>query len=124
MSSPVEITTSTASTVAVAPAIAEVRTLALAYWEAFNAYDADLVLSYLEDSYRALRDEAVRTEIRSISAFGIQLRVQEEGPPRLLDDGTAETFIELSEPLGTRRIRMAFAQSDGDWKIIFAEEVD
>lgn len=112
------------TTAAADPVTAELRGLAFAYWDAFNGYDADLVLSYLEDTYRVAHDESIRTEIGSISAFGIQLGVQEEGPPVVLDDGTAEIFIELREPLGTRRIRMAFAQIDGDWMITFAEESD
>lgn len=96
--------------------------MANSYWEAFNAYDADLTLSYLEESYRAARDESVRSEIRSLGAFGVQLGVQELSPPALSDDGTAEMYMELKEPLGTRGIRMAFARIDGQWVITFAEE--
>ena len=113
-----------ASTSAVDPTTKELQELTAAYWDAFNAYDADLVLSYLEESYRVTRDAPIRAEINSISAFGIQLRVQDEGPPVVLDDGKAEMFIELREPLGTRRIRIAFEQIAGEWVITFAEEVD
>ena len=41
----------------------KLRSLAFAYWEAFNAYDADRVLGYLEESYRQQRDETIREEI-------------------------------------------------------------
>lgn len=99
------------------------RELAFSYWEAFNAYDADLVLSYLEESYRATRHRLIRDEIDTISAFGVQLGVREESPPVVLSDGTAEMFMELKEPLGTRRIRMAFSRIEADWIIVFAEEV-
>jgi hypothetical protein len=114
----------TTSTSAVDPTTEQLRGLAFSYWEAFNAYDADLVLSYLEETYRATRDQLIRDEIGSISTFGIKLEVQEESPPVVLGDGTAEMFMELKEPLGTRRIRMAFEQIEGDWLIVFAEEFD
>ncbi len=115
--------TSMTSTSSVDPTTERLRELAFSYWEAFNAYDADLVLSYLEEAYRAARDQLIRDEIDTISAFGVRLGIREESPPVVLSDGTAEMFIELKEPLGTRRIRMAFAQIDGDWIIVFAEEV-
>lgn len=114
---------STISTSSLDPTTERLRGLAFSYWEAFNAYDADLVLSYLEEAYRAARDELIRDEIDTISAFRVRLGIREESPPVVLSDGTAEMFIELKEPLGTRRIRMAFAQIDGDWIIVFAEEV-
>jgi hypothetical protein len=113
----------TASTTEAAP-VEELQELALAYWEAFNAYDPDLALSYLEESYRGTREESVRSEIRSIDAFGVQLGLQVLSAPTLFDDGTAEMHLELSEPLGTRDIRMAFAWIDGQWLITFAEEPD
>ena len=112
------------STSSLDPTTELLRGLAFSYWEAFNAYDADLVLSYLEESHRADRDQLIRDEIDTISAFGVQLGIREESPPVVLSDGTAEMFMELKEPLGTRRIRMAFARIGADWVIVFAEEVD
>ena len=96
----------------------------MAYWDAFNAYDADQALSYLEETYRTTREETIRAEINQIRTFGIKLGVQEEGLPVLLGDDTAEMFLEMREPLGVRRIRMAFERIDGDWLITFAEETD
>lgn len=106
------------------PSIEEVRQLELAYWEAFNAYDADQVLAYLEESYRATRDEIIRSEIGQIRSFGVKLGVQEQSPPVLLSSDTAEVYLDLRNPLGVRRIRMAFERVDGDWAITFAEETD
>ena len=37
--------------------------------------------------------------------------------------GQGEMFMRLKEPLGTRRIRMAFVRVDGEWKITYAHEV-
>ena len=33
-----------------------------------------------------------------------------------------EMYLTMKEPLGKRRIRMAFREVKGEWKIIFAEE--
>ena len=100
------------------------RVLAFAYWDAFNAYQADTVLGFLEESYRAQREEDIRSDIGRLSRFGVTLGISEETPPSSIGADEAEMFITLKEPLGTRRIRMGFIQAEGDWKISFAEEVD
>ena len=100
----------------------KLRSLAFAYWEAFNGYDADSVLGYLEESYRQQRDETVREEIGRIKLFRVQLGLSEETPPRLLSDHEGEMFLTMKEPLGTRRIHMAFLKVEGEWKVTFAEE--
>jgi hypothetical protein len=94
----------------------------MAYWDAFNAYEAERVLSYLEETYRTTRQDPIRAEIDQIRSFGIKLRVQEESPPVLLGDDAAEMYMQLKEPLGVRHIRMGFARIEGDWAITFAEE--
>jgi hypothetical protein len=101
----------------------ELADLAFAYWEAFNAYEPDRVLSYLDKGYGTAREETIRSEIDQLSTFGVKLGVQEESPPVMLGDDTAEMFLELKNPLGVRRIRMAFERIDGEWAITFAEEV-
>lgn len=98
------------------------RGLAFGYWEAFNAYDADRVLAYLEDGYRQEREEKVRTEIGRIDLFNVQLGVSEEAPPWIIDGGGREMYLTMKEPLGTRRIRMEFRDIEGEWKITFAQE--
>lgn len=115
-------TAATSSTSPGAPT-EELRELAFAYWEAFNAYDPDRVLSYLEEGYRASREDPIRSEIRQIDAFGVQLGVTEASPPVMLSDDTAEMFLELKNPLGVKRIRMAFELIDGAWMITYAQEV-
>ena len=98
------------------------RQLAFAYWEAFNAYDADTALGYLEKDYRRQRDEEVRGEIARISLFRVKLGVSEETPPSITGHDEREMYLTMKEPLGTRRIRMAFRGVAGEWKITFAEE--
>lgn len=101
---------------------AQVEELAFAYWEAFNAYDADRVLSYLEETYRVARAEKIRAEIDQLGTFGVTLGIEAEGAPVLLSSDSAELYIKLKEPLGTRRILMAFERIEGDWVITSAEE--
>ncbi|MDP3064410.1 MAG: hypothetical protein Q8O40_14560 [Chloroflexota bacterium] len=100
------------------------RKLALAYWEAFNAYDVERVLSYLAATYRAEREGQIRTDIGRIKTFGVKLGVSEVSPPQANGDGQWEMFLNMKEPLGTRRIRMAFRQAEGDWKITYSQEVN
>ena len=88
-----------------------IRKLAFGYWEAFNAYDADRALAYLE-------------EIGRIDLFNVQLGVSEEAPPWTIDGGGREIYLTMKEPLGTRRIRMEFRDVEGAWKITFAQQVE
>ena len=98
------------------------RKLAFAYWEAFNAYDADRALGYLEEDYRQQQDSAVRDDIGMIKLFSVKLGVSEETPPQVVGNDEWEMYLTMKEPLGTRRIRMAFQKVAGEWKITFAEE--
>lgn len=100
------------------------RDLTFAYWDAFNAYEADTVLSYLEEAYRFQREEEIRADIGRLSLFRVKLGIDEESPPTSIGTEEAEMFLTLREPLGTRRIRMAFIREEAEWKITFAEEVD
>ena len=98
------------------------RQLAFAYWEAFNAYDADRALGYLEEDYRQQRDEEVRGEIQRIKRFRVKLGLSEETAPWVVSDDEREMYLTMKEPLGKRRIRMTFREVAGEWRIIFAEE--
>jgi hypothetical protein len=123
-----QTTTSTAATTtssgaaALDGSLAELRDLAFAYWEAFNAYDTEQVLAYLETDYRLEREGAVQDDIGRLSTFGVKLGISELSPPVMLGTERAEMYIEMSEPLGKRRIRMGFLLVEGDWVIDFAEE--
>ena len=98
------------------------RQLAFAYWEAFNSYDADRALGYLEEDYRQQRDEEVRGEIQRIKRFRVKLGLSEETAPWVVSDDEREMYLTMKEPLGKRRIRMTFREVAGEWRIIFAEE--
>jgi len=100
------------------------RQLAFAYWEAFNSYDADKVLGYLEEAYRQERESKIRGDIGRIKLFRVKLGVSEETPPRMTTPGEGEMFLTMKEPIGTRRIHMRFLKLEGEWKITHAEEVE
>ena len=100
------------------------RQMAFDYWEAFNAYDADRVLELLEEGYGQEREEKIRGDIGRLKLFSVQLGVTEESPPSTVDEDEREMYLTMKEPLGTRRIRMAFREVGGEWKITFSEEVE
>ena len=64
-----------------------------------------------------------RGDIGRLKLFSVQLGVTEEGPPSMVDEDEWEMYLTMKEPLGTRRIRMAFREVGGEWKITFSEEV-
>jgi hypothetical protein len=102
---------------------AAVRQLGLAYWHAYNAYDADAALACLEPSYRASREATIRDEVGQIKFFGVKFGISEKSAPVALGPDAAEMYMNLSEPLGTRLIRMDFVRTSDGWLISFAEEV-
>ena len=114
-------TTSSASVSLDGP-LADLRDLAIAYWEAFNAYDTESVLAYLETGYRLEREGEIRDDIGRLSTFGVKLGISELSPPEMLASDRAEMYLEMSEPLGKRTIRMGFLLAEGAWVIDFAEE--
>ena len=109
------------------PATAEqaetLRLLAFAYWEAFNSYDPDRTLSYLEGDYRAKRESESQSEIGQIKRFRVKLGISEESAPQMTRADEAEMYLKMRAPLGARRIRMAFRMVEDSWKITYAEEV-
>ena len=108
----------------IAPAEAEVlRRLAFAYWDAYNAYDIDTVLSYLEPGERAKREAGIRDEIGRLKPFGVKLGMSEKSPPVLSAPDRGEMLMTMKEPLGSRTMKMVFLHRDGKWWVIAADEV-
>ena len=104
--------------------IKTLRQLSLDYWTAINSYDANKALSYLEESYRMERESSIRADIGQIETFNVKLRVSEESPPQITSPSEGEMYLRINEPLGTRRVHMAFIKLDDEWKIAHAHEVD
>lgn len=100
--------------------IAAIRAIIVAYWEAFNDWDADRALSMLEPAYRAAEDPLIRRDIDRMERFGVRLEVSEESAPTLDADGDYETYVTMVTPIDTRRLRMVFRRIDGAWWIVFS----
>jgi hypothetical protein len=101
-----------------------VRGTAFSYWEAYNAYDADKAVSYLDEAYRPEIEETIREEIARIKAFGVTLGVTEKSPPVLLGPDEAEMYLTMKEPIGTRTILMKFARRSDTWVVTYSQEVE
>ena len=99
------------------------KSLAFEYWIAVNARDIEKALAYLEESYRAEREEGLAAEIEQLELFGVTLGVSERSPPTLLSPTEGEMMVNIREPLATRRFRMAFVLVEGEWRISFVGEV-
>lgn len=103
--------------------VAEIRQIAEAYWIALNEYDIDHAITMLEPGYRAQEEEPVRKDIGLMKLFGVKLEVSEETPPIRNADGDYETYLSMKTPVDTRRVLMVFRRIDGQWWIVFSDEV-
>jgi hypothetical protein len=121
-SSPAASTAASATPMAEADAQA-VRDLMTAYWTAYNAYDAEKALSYLEEGYRASQDKTVRSEIGQIKTFGVKLGVKEKSAPVLTGTDQSEMHIDMKTPTGGRELIMKFTRVGGTWMITDVEEI-
>ncbi len=99
------------------------RKLAFDYWEAFNAYDVDRVLGFLEPAYRQEREKQIRSDIGQVKFWHVKLGLSEESAPQPLSADKAEMYMTLKEPTGTRRIRMEFVRRDAGWLLTYSQEV-
>ena len=123
--SPAESTsTAPATTVAISAEDAQaVRDLAFIFWEAYNTYDPDKAISYLDESYRPAKEQVIRDEIRRIKTFGVKLGMSEKTAPVLIGPDQAEMYLNMKEPVGTRTIWMKFDRRGDGWTITYSEEV-
>jgi hypothetical protein len=99
-----------------------IRQVIMAYWEAFNAYDVERVLSYMEGSWRKERSETVRGDIGRMKLFRVKLGVEEESPPVITGNGEAEVMIKLSTPIGVKHDYFRLVKVGEEWKVSFSEE--
>ena len=104
--------------------VTAIRRIVREYWAALNDYDVDRALPMLEPSYRAQEAEPIRKDIGRMKTFRVKLRVSEESPPTLNQNGDYETYLRLKTPIDTRKSKMVFSLIDGQWQIIFSGEVE
>jgi hypothetical protein len=100
-----------------------VRDLVRAYWAAYNAYDPEKAISYLDEGYRPSKEKAVRDEIGRLKTFHVQLGVSEKSAPVLIGPGLAEMYLGMKTPIGTRTVWMKAVRRGSMWAITYAEEV-
>jgi len=100
-----------------------VRDLAFKFWAAYNAYEPDTAVSYLDETYRVTKEAVVRDEISRIKTFGVTLGMSEKTAPALTGPDQAEMYLTMKEPIGTRTMLMKFDKQDGAWIITYSEEV-
>lgn len=123
-SPPTPATSSAATTTPLAAEDAQtVRDLAAAYWAAYNDYDPEKAISYLDEGYRPSQEKVVRDEIGRIKTFGVQLGVSEKSAPVLIGPDQAEMYLNMKTPTGTRTLWMKFARRGDAWTITYVEEV-
>ena len=101
-----------------------IRNTAFAYWDAWNSYDADKVLAFLEPSYRGVEEERIRRDIGRTQGFNARLRLTEESPPGRLDSGHWEMLLSMRTPIDMRRIRMTFLVEEDHCWITFSGQVE
>ena len=104
--------------------VTALRELAFQYWGAFNEYDVDSVLAFLEPTYRAQREEQIREDIASLEQFSVELGVTEHLPPHEADSGQWEMYLVMETPVDIRRLRMEYLKYGDRWWITYAEEVE
>lgn len=106
-----------------APTVSEdeeaARQVVFAYWEAFNNYDVEGVLSYLEESYRLEREEGITSEIDQMQAVGVKLGVEEEAEPTTTPEGKVEIkmLIDVPMPMPDRHVTYQLEKINDEWKI-------
>ena len=104
--------------------VAQLHALSDSYWGAFNSYDADAAVALYDEGYRLTREEQVRGDISRMKIFRITLGISEVSPATLTAPNVGELYIDVKNPLGVSRVRMIFHKLDGEWKIVYAEELD
>lgn len=105
-----------------ADVLAETRELSIRYWETFNSYDLEGVLSLLEPSYAEARRGELESDISQVERFGVTLHTDVLEEPRWTGEDTAEMAFRMRTPIDVRRVLMRFVRSGENWLITFAEQ--
>ena len=98
------------------------RALALDYWTAFNDYDADKALSFLEEEYRSRRQSDIRQQIDQLRSSSGQLVVTEDREPFMVGPDEAVMFFSMGDPPDTERVQVTIVRVEDEWKIRYAGE--
>jgi hypothetical protein len=102
------------------------RQVVFAYREAYNNYDVEGALSFLEESHRAEREDEIRSDIAQMDTYNIKLGVEEEAEPEVTADGMVAIYIKLDVPVfgqKDRHVVYKLTELAGEWKICISEDV-
>ena len=110
----------------IAEDIEAARQVVFAYWEAFNSYDLEGVLAFLEESWREERTESIASEISQMEMADMTMGVEEEAEPEVTDGTIAiKMFIDIPVIFMPDRHYIYYLKNiEGEWKIYLAEEVE
>ena len=103
------------------------KQVVFAYWEAYNSYDVDGVLAFLEESHRVDREEEIRKDIGQMKTYSITLGVEEEAEPTITDDGMVAIYILVDVPVfgqKDRHVIYYLTEIEGEWKICSSVNVE
>ena len=103
--------------------VTALRELAFQYWGAYNEYDVDSVLAFLEPTYRAQREEPIREDIAKLEQFSVELGVTGDFPPHLAESGQWGMYLVMETLIDIRRLRPKYLKDDNLWWITHVEEV-
>jgi len=101
----------------------QVRTLAFAYWAAWNSYDLEKVFSLLDEPFRTNQAEQIENDLGRIKFWHVTLGMSEVNPPQRNAGGEVEMYLNMKEPTGTRLILMKFVKTGSSWLVKSTEEV-
>jgi len=102
--------------------VSDARQVVYDYWDAFNSYDVERVLGYLQDSYRQESEESIKSEISKMKFFNVKLGVEEESEPVITPEGMVEIKMKLSTPIGAKHVTYILEKLNGGWKICSSVE--
>jgi len=102
--------------------IAAVRALSDAYWNAWNEYDVDKVLSMLDEPFRKERGEEIRGNVQKLDRWNMSISVSEVTPPKLDTNGEVVMYVNVKKPLSTDLTQMRFKKVGFSWIITYASK--
>ena len=103
------------------------RQVVFAYWEAYNSYDLEGVLAFLEESWREERADIIAQDMGQMESAGMTMGVEEEAEPEVTAEGTIaiKMFIDIPVIFMSDRHYIYYLKNvEGEWKIYLAEEVE
>lgn len=97
--------------------IEAIRQVIKGYWEAFNSYNHEKLLTFMTDSWGEEAGDGYKSNMNSMRWLRIKIGVTEEDAPHLISPTEATTAVRLKTPIGTKIADYILLKIDGEWKI-------